>query len=61
MPIRGQRDILISSTEDWKRLLNGSKRNLLNIAQGRADRIVHTGDWKSRLRSAISDGRGVGI
>jgi len=52
-PLEGNAIYILHGTNDWKRLLSLSKRELLNREPKRVVRIVHTGDWQSRLRHEL--------
>ena len=49
-PLEGNAIYVINDTKDWRSLLGRSKRNLLTVAPDRVERIVHNGDWKTKLR-----------
>jgi hypothetical protein len=53
-PLWGNAIYVIRGTNDWKELLSKSKRDLLSSASGRVRRILHTGDWKQRLKIALN-------
>ena len=52
-PLEGNALYVIDGTEDWRNLLSRSKQNLRTVAAERIHRIVHTGDWKAKLRRVL--------
>ncbi len=47
---------ILESDQDWKQRLSLTKSDLLRIHSTEVTRIVHTGDWRSRLKSAVKRG-----
>jgi hypothetical protein len=52
-PMEGNAIYVVHGTHDWKTLLNRSKRALRAAAANRYKRIVHRGDWKTRITTAL--------
>lgn len=54
-PTHGNAIYIIKGTSDWRNLLNRSKEDLLAGFPGRVVRIIHSGDWQSRLRRKLRE------
>ena len=52
-PMEGNAIYLVTGTSNWRNLLSRSKMGLLSAAPDRVRRIVHRGDWKSRLKRVL--------
>jgi hypothetical protein len=52
-PMEGNAVYIVTGTHDWRTLLNQSKRDLRINARHRFEKIVHRGDWKSRIIKAL--------
>jgi len=52
-PLEGNALYVITGTQDWRNLLRRSKSDLSSNYKGRVQRIMHVGDWESRLKRAI--------
>ena len=54
-PTHGNAIYIIKGTSDWRNLLNRSKADLLAGFPGRVVRIMHSGEWQSRLRRKLQE------
>jgi len=54
-PTHGNAIYIIKGTSDWRNLLNRSKADLLKGFPDRVVRIMHRGDWQSRLRRKLRE------
>ena len=52
-PMEGNAVYIVDGIQDWRTLLNRSKRDLQIVAPNRYKRIVHRGDWKSRVINTL--------
>jgi len=52
-PMEGNAVFIVDGIQDWRTLLNRSKRDLKVVAPNRYKRIVHRGDWKSRVINTL--------
>ena len=53
-PLEGNALYVVEGTEDWRELFKHTKTDFRTIAKDRFKRIIHKGDWRSRLRKALS-------
>ena len=54
-PTHGNAIYIIKGTSDWRNLLNRPKADLLKGFPDRVVRIMHSGDWQSRLRRKLRE------
>jgi len=54
-PTHGNAIYIIKGTSDWRNLLNRPKSDLLKGFPDRVVRIMHSGDWQSRLRRKLRE------
>ena len=54
-PTHGNAIYIIKGTSDWRNVLDRSKADLLKGFPDRVVRIMHSGDWKSRLRRKLRE------
>jgi len=54
-PTHGNAIYIIKGTSDWRNLLNTSKADLIKGFPDRVIRIIHSGDWQSRLSRKLRE------
>jgi len=52
-PLEGNALYVVDGTEDWREIFQHSKADFRTIAKHRFKRVIHKGDWKSRLIKAL--------